>query len=86
MGEAGAVLINIDGGFLAYAPVAMARLGYLYPDLTFECRDGGVCIVGFLPATTDILRRDVLYALYREKIYADTLHLRSAFISSVTRR
>jgi hypothetical protein len=41
-------------------------------------------LAGAEPRMVPELRRDVLYTLYREKIYAETLPMRQALIREVT--
>lgn len=67
--------VEFEALFAAFAPAAVGRLGYLYPKLRFAVRGNTIVVDG-----SDIdearLRRDVLYQLYREKIYQDSLPTR----------
>lgn len=80
------MFIDIDCSLRTYAEAATVRLGYLYPELNFICSDGGVEVSGLLPENTTLLKRDVLHSIYREKIYNDTLPMRTAFLNAVTRK
>ncbi len=80
------MFIGIPGELRSAVELAVVRLGYLYPALTFHVENEGIQVEGTLPDDASILRRDALYAVYREKIYADTLEMRSTFLSAVTRR
>jgi hypothetical protein len=51
--------------------------------LSFQRRQDELEISGALPEATQ-LRREVFYALYREKIYMETLPMREALVQAVT--
>ena len=78
------IQIPISRELITYAETVIVRLGYLYPKLQFDITDGGIEAVGDGIVDTETLRRDVQYALYREKIYAETLELRIALVKAVT--
>jgi hypothetical protein len=69
---------------LPYVEPALARVRYLYPSFEFVFEAGAIEINGGLGAATAPVIREVQYALYREKIYAETLPLRRALIEAVT--
>lgn len=75
-------LIEVDASLRPYLPTAATRLGYLYPDVQFVVRTDGVELVG-----TDIdlaaMRREVLHAVYRERVFAETLPLRRTLIDGL---
>ena len=68
-----------------HVPEAMTRLGYLYPDLVFTGCDGGIQVEGAISDETK-LRRDVLYAVYRQKTFVTTLPLRASLIQLLAGR
>lgn len=80
------MLIEIPPELIKPAEAAIVRLGYLYPSLNFQLADEGIRVAGALPADISTLRKDALHAVYREKIYAETLAMRTAFISAMTRK
>nr|GGH94582.1 hypothetical protein GCM10011355_09110 [Aquisalinus luteolus] len=49
-------------------PFAIARAGYLYPELTLEETEAGIAIKGITPKDLDTVRKDLNYLLYREHI------------------
>jgi hypothetical protein len=78
------VVADIPQTLLPYAEPALARLRYLYPRLTFALCESGIKVNGDT-SVVSIAAREVLYAVYREKIYAETLPLRRSLIDAVTR-
>lgn len=76
--------ITIDPVLLPYLGSALARMRYLYPDIEFVVKGNVVEVAGKANRPSAAAERDVLYALYREKIYAETLPLRRALIEAVT--
>lgn len=78
--------IPIPEPFRAHVDAAVTRLGYLYPTAQFTAADGAIDVQFFGEVDLVVLRRDAHHTLYREKIYADTLGMRTALIEAVTRR
>ncbi len=79
------VSIEIPSGFEAARPGAIARLQYLHPGLSFHTHSNAIAVTGSTLVEVAVLRRDVLHAVYREKIYLETLPMRSAFYDTVLR-
>lgn len=77
--------VDIDPALIGYASNALVRLGYLYPDAVFEAGEAAVSVTGPI---TDIavMRREVLHATYRERIYAETLPLRRRLLDGLLAR
>lgn len=80
------MIVSVEDTFKPYADAALTRLRYLYPGVTFTLARSGIEAEGDPAALTEALCRDIHYALYREKIYAQTLPMRRALIETVTRR
>lgn len=80
------LLVDFSPQLLEHAGTALARLGYLFPDLTFRKTSDGVEVVGELGHRAETIAKEVRYAFYREKIYAETLPMRRQLIDAVTRR
>ncbi|AMY01611.1 hypothetical protein AB0V79_03955 [Mesorhizobium ciceri] len=78
-------VVKIPPQFEKYADAAMLRLQALYPNCRLEWK-GGTISIGSSAGIEDQLRKDILYAVYREKIYAETLSTREALVAAVTRR
>lgn len=68
--------IPVSEQFHAYCDQAMLRLGYLYPDLDFSFSGSAICVSGGETQSISNLSREVKFALYREKIYQESLPLR----------
>lgn len=63
----------------------LARIGYLYPDIgcTFDGESGEIHVQADTDALTDELRSEILYHLYREKVFLDTLPIRRRLYGDV---
>ena len=69
--------ISIDPKFHSFIPAALLRLGYIYPQLDFVAWEKGVKVRGdFSGLDLAQVKREVLYQVYREKIFQQTLPLR----------
>lgn len=79
-------VVEIPPQFQKYADAAMLRLQALYPNCRLAWRSGAISIGSSAGIAEDQLRKDILYAVYREKIYAETLSTREALVAAVTRR
>ncbi len=77
------MVIDVDEAFARHVRVAVARLQYLYPSLTFAVEGQSIAIDGLAAGAEDNLRRDVAYQLYREKIYQDGLPMRQAMYEAI---
>jgi hypothetical protein len=67
-----------------FAGAAITRLGYLYPRIVFGYAGNAISAVGEADVGEQKIRKDVLYAVYREKIYAETLDMRRSLIATVS--
>lgn len=79
------MIINTPDELSDYVAEAVVRLGYLFPDLIFKNCDSGIQVEGAVPDETK-LRRDVLYAVYRQKTFVTTLQLRASLIQLLAGR
>lgn len=77
--------IEVPEPLRGYIAPAVTRLAYLYPTVAFVIRDSVIEAKTTNHLSETLLRREVYYALYREKIFADTLDLRRALVEAVTR-
>ena len=64
-----------------YLDGALMRIGYLLPDVVFERDGNSSAVAAYLPEDSALdrapaVRKEFFYALYREKIYAETLEIR----------
>lgn len=80
------MMIPVEVPFRPHIASAVTRLRYLFPALRFEVAADGISVTGEVGARSDALAREIQYALYREKIYAETLPMRQALVETVTRR
>lgn len=79
-------VVDVSPQFEKHVDSAMLRLQALYPACQFAWRDGGISIRGSSDLTEERFRKDVLHAVYREKIYAETLIMRQALVAAVISR
>jgi len=77
--------IDVQPAFLQFVPDVISRFGYLHPGLRVT---GQAPVVIFLNGTHDraAIERDFRFCLFRQKIYAETLSLRSTLIDGVMGR
>jgi len=80
----GQATIEIPQNFQCFVEGALIRLQVQYPSLRFSASSHGVAVEEIPPERLDDLRKNVLHAIYREKIYSETLPLRQALIGAVT--
>ena len=69
-----------------YAEAAVTRLSYLYPSIGFVLYDDCIEVSGTGDVSTETIAKEINYALYREKVFAETLSMRRDLISGVMRR
>ncbi|RVK59280.1 hypothetical protein CN155_08230 [Sinorhizobium meliloti] len=76
----------VGPAFQAHISDAINRFSYLHPSIEIEI--GPEVISLFAESTDDVgdLARDLQFALYRQKIYAETLALRKTLIEGVMGR
>jgi len=80
------MIISVEGVLKSYADIAIGRLKYLYPTVHFSLIPDGIEATGDPGVSSEKLSREIHYALYREKIYAETLSMRCSLIEELTRR
>ncbi len=80
------MIVEVAERFRPYTDAALARLQYLYPKINFVLIADGIEVSGNIDIPSETLSREIHYALYREKIYAETLPMRRALIEAVTHR
>jgi hypothetical protein len=76
--------IDIPQSFRSFVEGALLRVQTQYPSLRFTATSAGIEIVSVPAGDLDDLRKNVIHAVYREKIYVETLPLRQALIEAVT--
>ena len=79
-------IVPIPSDLSVYIPQALVRLGYLYKDLEFRQVVEGVAVEGEEVSLTPKLLREVLYQVYREKVYQESLPLRRAMYQMLSGR
>ncbi len=75
--------IEIEDHFRPWLGDAVLRFRYLHPDIELDCKEGMVTLHGEA-ANEPAVKRDFLFVLYRQKIYAETLPFRQILIEGVT--
>lgn len=78
------LVVRIAPQFTAYADAAILRIQTLYPSCQLAKTDGGIVARLSADHSMDQLRKAILHAVYREKIYTETLPMRQALVSAVT--
>jgi hypothetical protein len=68
--------ILVPAEFAAAVSSALVRLQYLYPSYAFQTEGERIVVTGVEPERLPEMQREITYALYREKIYADGLPMR----------
>ncbi|MET3523863.1 hypothetical protein [Mesorhizobium abyssinicae] len=79
-------VVEIPPQFDKYVDSAMLRLQVHHPAWRIARLDGAISIGVSGGLAEEELRKTVLYTVYREKIYAETLVMRQALMSAVTSR
>lgn len=80
------VTIDIPRTFHGFVDGALLRLQSQYPSLDFRASSTGIQVASAIALDLDDLKRQISYAVYREKIYVETLPLRRSLIAAVTTR
>ncbi|MGV1951063.1 hypothetical protein ACQZ44_09560 [Agrobacterium vitis] len=78
-------IIDINESYQPYVAGAVIRFNALHPDANVTHFDT-VMLSSSDASSAGALITDFYHCLYREKIYADTLHLRQALINGVLGR
>lgn len=78
------IQVKVAVALQPFMDLAVNRLSYLFEDVAFTVGDDFVRAQ--VPDSRNVreIEREISYALYREKIYADTLPMRTAFLQAVT--
>lgn len=76
--------IGIPQNFRSFVDGALIRVQAQYPSLRFVVSADGIDVACISLSDLDDVRKSVLHAVYREKIYVETLPLRQALIEAVT--
>lgn len=78
------IYFDVPATLLAYSEAVLARLGYLHPAWKLCMTERGIATPQPLAAAETDMRREILYAFYREKVFAETLPMRQALLDAVT--
>jgi hypothetical protein len=77
------MIVTVSAHLRESAPVAVARLSYLYPKLRFAETAQGIEVSGEI-ADEENLKREVNYALYRQHIFERSLAARTALLATLS--
>lgn len=77
------VFVRVPQRFEEYVDAAIVRFEGQYPGVRILPAAEGVVLEGESTQQQAELRSDFLHALYREKIYAETLSMRQALMKAV---
>ena len=78
--------IDIPAVLVPHVEPALARLGYLYAKIEWGFDPGSNRVsAGYAPErhAPELLRKEVLFQLYREKIHHDTLGIRTRLYEAI---
>jgi len=79
-------VVDIPPRFHEYLDAALLRIQILYPECQFSRSGCAISVRARDGHSEDRIRKTVLHAVYREKIYAKTLGMRQALVAAVTTR
>lgn len=80
------LLLTLAPEMMPYASAALLRIQSLHPNLPCVLVDQDVMVRGSELADLSALRKDLSHAIYREKIYTETLSMRQGLIELVRKR
>lgn len=69
----------------SFTAPAVNRLGYLHPNWTLRIEASIITVEVTDAVSEEIVAREIHYALYREKILADTMDMRRDLLRMVSR-
>tara|TARA_Y100000992_G_C21226903_1_gene473375 strand:+ start:935 stop:1174 length:240 start_codon:yes stop_codon:yes gene_type:complete len=76
------LLIDLKGFKEEYLNLAITRLSYLYPKLNFKRQNTSIFVKG--PIDDDeIIKKEINFCVYREKIYAENLEIRKKIFEEI---
>ena len=84
--ESGELTVEIPPCFDSFVEPALLRIRTLYGGYRFDRTVGGIQVRGAAVNIDPAIEQAVLHAVYREKIYADTLGMRRALVATLTLR
>lgn len=82
----GQLTVEVDACFHPFADAALLRLRSQHPELQFHLDHSSIVVVPADADSENRLRKAVFDAVYREKIWAETLTMRQALILGVMAR
>ena len=65
-----------------YLDLAVTRLSYLYQKLNFERKVNSIIVTGPIDDEENI-KKEINFAVYREKIYAENLEIRKKIFEEI---
>lgn len=80
------VTIDIPRSMQDYADAAVIRVGYVRSTWVVSRHEGVIIVRAPADTSTADIRREVLFAVYREKILSETMDMRRTLLQTVTRR
>lgn len=76
-------LLEVSSALEPYVAQALLRLSYLYSHVQFAFEHGYICIVSAREVDCCLLKSEIAHALYREKIFTETLPMRRAIYDRI---
>lgn len=79
-------VVEVPSQFEPYLAAALLRVQVLFSNMTFRQNSRDITIEGAGLTEECNVRKALLHAVYREKIYAETLSMRQDLVSAATTR
>ena len=76
------IVINFDGFNSEFLKSAIVRLSYLYPKIQFSIVNNSIQLEGLIE-NEEIIKKEVNYTVYREKIYSESLEIRKKIFDKI---
>lgn len=79
------MIVELPPTFGSYVDAAIVRLSAQIPEFSFASVSGGISVEPSPESLPSYLRAAIMHAVYRERIYSETLAMREALLSAVMR-
>jgi predicted AAA+ superfamily ATPase len=76
--------IVVGGSFITFVEAALTRINYILPEILVEYNEASheILIQRIGEYSNEDVKKEINYALYREKIYQETLPLRNKILGN----
>lgn len=77
--------VEVPEDLRPFAATALSRLGYLHPNWRLCIEASTIAVEAPADESEEVVLREIRYALYREKILAETMDIRRDLLLMVSR-